>query len=436
MTTRSRIAVPEPDFALAAELFETLDKHTRDGAGITRASYGDGEQFAHDLMAQTARAAGLDVSTDATGNLYLTLKGRNPGAGTFLIASHLDSVPQGGNFDGAAGVIAGIAIVTAWRRAGFVPAHDVAVMAIRAEESTWFPYSYIGSKGALGLLPAEALEVRRADTGRTLAEHIDALGFDSKAVRRQTPHLKPKDVKGYVELHIEQGPVLVGTGTPVALVTGIRGSFRYRDAKIFGEYGHSGAVPRPYRRDAVVAAAEFVTRLHAQWIALEQAGHDLTVTMGKLFTDAHEHAFSKIAGEVSLCIDVRSHSKPTLGIVKDYVDALAAEIAATHKVRFDLGPLTGSEPALMDADLLRRFDEAANALTIPHATMASGAGHDAAVFAGAGIPSAMIFVRNRNGSHNPDEAMEMSDFELAVRVLNRGIASFSEPPSSEDIHDS
>jgi N-carbamoyl-L-amino-acid hydrolase len=419
-------SVPEPDFRLAAELFETLDKKTRDGAGITRTSYGEGEQFAHDLMATTAREAGLGVSIDATGNLYLTLKGRHPKAGTFLIASHLDSVPQGGNYDGAAGVIAGMAIVCAWKQAGFVPAHDIAVMAIRAEESTWFPYSYIGSKGSLGLLPAAALDVVRADTGRSLGEHMAELGFDPEAVRQQSPHLQVKDVKGYAELHIEQGPVLVGTGTPLALVTGIRGSFRYREAKIFGEYGHSGAVPRAYRHDAVVAAAEFVSRLHAKWIELEGHGHDLTVTIGKLFTNAEEHAFSKIAGEVELCIDVRSHSKPTLAIVKDYVDALAAEIATTHKVRFELGTLTGSEPAIMDHDLLRRFSDAATSLAIPHTQMASGAGHDAAVFAGAGIPSAMIFVRNQNGSHNPDEAMDMSDFELAVRVLNRGIASFSE----------
>jgi N-carbamoyl-L-amino-acid hydrolase len=421
----SSTRVPEPDFKLAAELFEALDERTRDGTGITRASYGEGEQFAHELMAKTARTAGLDVSTDATGNLYVTLKGRDPQAGTFLIASHLDSVPQGGNFDGAAGVIAGMAIVTAWKRANFVPAHDVAVMAIRAEESTWFPYSYIGSKGSLGLLTADALNVKRADTGRSLAEHIDELGFNSDAVRKQTPHWAAKDVKGYVELHIEQGPVLIGTNTPLALVTGIRGSFRYREAKVFGEYGHSGAVPRAYRHDAVVAAAEFVTRLQAKWIELEAQGHDLTVTIGKFFTDANEHAFSKIAGEVDLCIDVRSHSKPTLAIVRQFVDALAAEIAAAHKVRFDLGTVTGSEPAIMDDELLRRFDDAATKLAIPHARMASGAGHDAAVFAGAGIPTVMIFVRNQNGSHNPDEAMEMSDFELAVRVLNRGVASFS-----------
>jgi N-carbamoyl-L-amino-acid hydrolase len=419
------MSIPEPDFDLARELFDTLDRNTRDGAGITRASYGTGEQFAHDLMADTARKAGLTVTHDPTGNLYITLKGRDRQSGTFLVASHLDSVPQGGNFDGAAGVIAGMAIVTAWKRTNFVPAHDVTVMGIRAEESTWFPYSYIGSKGALGLLPSDALDVTRADTGRTLAQHIDELGFDSISVRRQQPFLAVKDVKGYVELHIEQGPVLTGTDTPLALVTGIRGSFRYREAKIIGEYGHSGAVPRAYRHDAVVAAADFVTQLNAKWIELESQGHDLTVTIGKFFTDPEQHAFSKIAGEVDLCIDVRSHSKSTLAVVRKFVDALAATIASNHKVRFDLGALTGSEPALMDDGLLARFEAAATMLAIPHSKMASGAGHDAAVFAGVGIPSAMVFVRNQNGSHNPDEAMQMEDFELAVRVLNRGIASFN-----------
>jgi N-carbamoyl-L-amino-acid hydrolase len=423
--------IPEPDFELAASLFDTLERNTRDVVGITRASYGAGEQFAHDLMAETGRKAGLDVSNDNAGNLYITLRGLQRNAGTFLIASHLDSVPQGGNFDGAAGVIAGMAIVTAWKRANFVPAHDVAVMSIRAEESTWFPYSYIGSKGALGVLSPEALEVTRADTGRTLAEHIDELGFDANAVRNGTPHLFARDLKGYVELHIEQGPVLIGTDKPLALVTGIRGSFRYREAKVIGEYGHSGAVPRAYRHDAVVAAADFVSQLDAKWVDLESQGHDLTVTIGKFFTDPAQHAFSKISGQVDLCIDVRSHSKPTLDLVRQYVDALAADIARSHKIRFELGVLTGSAPALMDEHLLDRFDAAATALSISHSRMASGAGHDAAVFAGAGIPSAMIFVRNQNGSHNPDEAMRMDDFQLAVRVLNHGIASFSIKSSSD-----
>ena len=315
--------IPQPDMALAARLFDILAANTKDTAGFTRASYGHGEQFAYDLIAETAREAGLLVESDVAGNMYLTLKGREPGKGTFLIGSHVDTVPQGGNFDGAAGVIAGIAILTAWKRAGFVPSGDVAVIVIRAEESTWFPYSYIGSKTALGVLPPAALEIPRADTGRTLAQHMAELGFDPDAVARGQTRWTPANLRGYVELHIEQGPVLENRDIPVALVTGIRGSFRYRDARILGEYGHSGAVPREYRHDAVVAAAAFVSQLDSEWVRLEREGHDLTVTIGKLFTDPQQHAFSKIAGEIGICIDVRSHSKPTLDLMKDYVGRLA-----------------------------------------------------------------------------------------------------------------
>lgn len=415
--------IPQPDMALAARLFDILAEHTRDTAGFTRASYGDGEQFAYELMAKTAREAGLIVTSDVAGNMYLTLKGRDPARGSFLIGSHVDTVPQGGNFDGAAGVIAGVATLAAWKRSGFVPPGDTAVIVIRAEESTWFPYSYIGSKSALGLLPPAALDIPRADTGRTLAQHMQDLGFDPKAVAGGETQWTPNTLRGYVELHIEQGPVLTGRDIPVALVTGIRGSFRYRDARILGEYGHSGAVPRAYRHDAVVAAADFVSQLDREWVRLEGEGHDLTVTVGKLFTDSQQHAFSKIAGEVGICIDVRSHSKPTLAMMKDHVDKLAAEISKKYGVRFELGALTGSEPAMMDRSLLDTFTKAATRLSIPHMQMASGAGHDAATFAHFGVPSAMIFVRNENGSHNPDEAMRMDDFELATRVLAHGVAA-------------
>jgi N-carbamoyl-L-amino-acid hydrolase len=160
---------------------------------------------------ETGRAAGLATTTDAAGNLYVTLKGRDPEQGTFLIASHLDSVPRGGNFDGAAGVIAGIAILTAWKHGGFQPAGDVAVMAIRAEESTWFPYSYIGSKAAFGLLPQAALEIPRADTGRTLAQHMAELGTAAAAVA----HISQTSFAAMWSC-IEQGPVLVGRDIPIA----------------------------------------------------------------------------------------------------------------------------------------------------------------------------------------------------------------------------
>jgi N-carbamoyl-L-amino-acid hydrolase len=413
--------VPEPDIALAQRLFDTLADKTRDTKGVTRAPYGEGEQFAHDLVMAEAHKVGLLTTIDAAGNLYIRLPGSNPNSRQIIIGSHLDSVPMGGNFDGAAGVLTGLAVVVGWRKAGFCLAGDVTVMAIRAEESNWFPYSYIGSKSALGLLPPAALEVRRSDTGRTLADHMAALGFKPEAVRAGEPQIKPKDIRAYIELHIEQGPILVEQKQAAALVTGIRGSFRFREARVRGEYAHSGAVPRKYRHDAVVGAADLIMRLQSEWLRHEAEGHDMVFTVGMLSTDPAQHAFSKISGDVGLSIDVRSHTPATLDSMRQRVIEIADEVGRENGVRVELGALTGSTPATMDRGLLDVFGVAMDRIGEPRCEMACGAGHDAAVFAGAGVPTLMLFVRNENGSHNPDEAMDMADFAIATRVLANGL---------------
>jgi N-carbamoyl-L-amino-acid hydrolase len=417
--------VPEPDIALAERLFETLADKTRDTRGVTRASYGDGEQFAHDLVTEEAHKVGLPTLVDAAGNLYVRLPGSNPNGRAIIIGSHLDSVPMGGNFDGAAGVLTGLAIIAGWQKAGFRLADDVTVMAIRAEESNWFPYSYIGSKSALGLLPAVALDVRRSDTGRTLADHMTALGFRPDTVRAGEPQIKPKDVRAYIEMHIEQGPILVEQKQAAALVTGIRGSFRYREARVIGEYAHSGAVPLRYRHDAVVGAADLIMRLQKEWLRLEAEGHDMVFTVGMLSTDPAQHAFSKISGEVNLSIDVRSHNPPTLDLMRKRVTEAADEVGKQHGVRVDLGPLTDSTPAIMNRELLDVFGAAMDRIGVPRFEMASGAGHDAAVFAGAGVPTIMLFVRNDRGSHNPNEEMDMADFATVTRLLANGLTQIA-----------
>src|SRR5947208_11138909 len=144
--------VIQPDLDLAASLFEALSRATRRGRGIVRDSYGDGEQAAHDITRSAADAAGLEVSIDPIGNLSMTLPGRDRSAPRIVIGSHLDSVPQGGNFDGAAGVVAGVSATSALRRAGVVPPADICVMGIRAEESAWFDIAYLGSNNAFNLL--------------------------------------------------------------------------------------------------------------------------------------------------------------------------------------------------------------------------------------------------------------------------------------------
>ena len=415
-------AVPEnasPDVPLAGWLFEELRRRTGTAEGITRASYGSGEAIAHAIVRREAEALGLAVAEDAALNLYATLPGRERGPIT-VVGSHLDSVPLGGNFDGAAGVLMGLSVLAGFRRAGVRPRRDVTVMAIRAEESTWFNASYIGSRAALGLLSAEAVDTAvRSDNGRTLADCLSAAGGDPEVLRRGDAFLDPRSIGAFVEPHIEQGPCLVERGLPVGIVTGIRGSFRHREARCLGAYAHSGATPRAARQDAVSAVAALITALNALWTDLAERGEDLAITVGQISTDPAEHAFSKVAGRVDFALDVRSQSPGTLDRVRFALGGLVSAVEREHRVACALGPLTGTEPARMDEAVVAALSEASWASGLDSPPMACGAGHDAAVFAGAGVPTGMLFIRNEHGSHNPREAMALEDFAAAAAVLSR-----------------
>src|SRR5262245_8093139 len=398
-------------------MFAELDRHTRVGRGITRDTYGAGENFAHRLAEQTARALGLEIATDAALNLYMTLPGRDRSLPRFVTGSHMDSVPQGGNYDGAAGVVAGLSAVAGLKAQGIVPQRDVTVMAIRGEEAAWFNSSYIGSHAAFGKLATEAFDVPRSDTGRPLADHMSEAGCDVASLRQRKAHLSPDAIAAFVEVHIEQGPVLEQAGLPVGIVTGIRGCLRHRDAKCLGEYAHSGAAPRLLRRDAVAATAEFVHRLGEVCIQMEESGADLVFTVGQFNTDPTVAAPSKVAGETRFVLDFRGLEEAVMRDASAAAARLAEEIGGRHKVRFALGEALYSYPAAMDRELRRQLHGLAGNLDIPAMELASGAGHDSAVFATLGVPAGMIFIRNSNGSHNPDEAMELEDFGLAADLL-------------------
>jgi N-carbamoyl-L-amino-acid hydrolase len=415
-----------PDLALAERLFEELHASTFDGVGITRDAYGEGERRAHAVVRAAAEGIGLECRTDPIGNLLMTLPGTDRAAKRVLLGSHLDSVAEGGNFDGAAGVLVGLAAVSGMRRAGFVPARDVTVVAVRAEEAgSWFPISYPGSRGALGLLRAEELQVKRQDNGRSLADHMRDEGFDPGFVERGGRTFSKDDTAAFLELHIEQGPVLEGNGLPVGIVTGIPGSRRLRGARVLGEYNHSGATPRRYRRDAAIALAELAHRVDDRWVELETRGHSLVVTFCVMGT-TEDAGFTKIAGEARFQLDVRSVNPRSCDLLMETLYEAVPEIEARRGVRFELGAETKSRAAPMDAGIQAGLATAADALEVRHLSMASGAGHDAAAFAMAGIPAGMIFVRNQNGSHNPKEAMRMEDFGKACAVVTRWASEASQ----------
>jgi N-carbamoyl-L-amino-acid hydrolase len=225
-----------------------------------------------------------------------------------------------------------------------------------------------------------------------------------------------------VELHIEQGPVLTRRDMPVGIVSGIRGTIRARDARVVGVHAHSGAVPREYRRDALLAAVEFAAALERRWGEWLAEGRDMVATFGKFSTDPAQASLTKVPGLVTFTLDIRSEEETLLDAAESFVRSQAAAIGERRGVTVDLGRIDRAAPALMTPALRARLKEQAGALGIPAIDIASGGGHDAANFAAAGIATVMIFVRNPNGSHHPDEDMAMADFAQAARLLTALLA--------------
>ncbi|WP_202984858.1 hydantoinase/carbamoylase family amidase [Paraburkholderia sp. SG-MS1] len=409
--------VCQPDIEMAARLFETLRVQGFDGVGITRDAYGAGENAAHALMKAEAEKLGLETMSDFAGNLHMTLAGKDRTAPRILIGSHLDSVAQGGNYDGAAGVVGGLAVVAGLIRGGFVPPVDITVIAVRAEESgSWFPAGYPGSKATLGTLPVELLEAQRKDTQRTLAEHMTDCGCDVEAIRTGQRLFGPDNVAAYLELHIEQGPVLDSEGISVGVVTGIPSSRRLRAGRVIGEYNHSGATPRKYRADAAIALAELAVKLDEYWGDLDATGRQVVCTFCVLETTA-DASFTKIAGEARFQLDVRSIDPGTVQAVFDRLHQLVPEIEARRHVRFELGGEGANDGVPMHPLIRRDLIDAANAAGVRCIEMPSGGGHDPVAFALAGVPAGLLFVSNQHGSHNPHEAMRLEDFDAACRVM-------------------
>ena len=404
--------------AVVASLFETLRAGSLDksGEGVTRDTFGPGEQFGYAVIEKHASAMGLELERDAASNLYMTLPGRNRKLPRIMMGSHLDSVGNGGNFDGAAGVIGGLVAMQSLTALGLMPACDVTTMAIRAEESVWFQVSYIGSRSAFGVLPDGALEARRVDTGRTLAAHMAECGADVEAVRERKAHLQAKDIKAWCEIHIEQAPQLIEAGLPVAIGTGVPGNFRYPEIRIHGAWAHVG-LPRRFRHDAVLAASDFAIGLDEIWKANDAAKRPMAFTIGRFYTDATEHALTKVAGLMTLSLDVRAYDKAHLVALEAEVIALAGAIETKRGVRIDLGARATADVAPSDQSLFGALTTSAEALGIKSMPLASPASHDTATFTVAGVPSCMLFVRNANGSHNPHEAMEIDDFLDAAAVM-------------------
>ena len=406
---------------LVQDLLDGVAAIGADPPGITREAYGRGENEAHHLIRAAGEALGMQASIDAGANLSLRLMAENPQAPPIIIGSHLDSIIQGGNFDGAAGVIAGIGAVAALRAAGTTPQRDIEVLALRCEEAVWFGLGLIGSRCMLARLPPGALALRHARTGKTLAESIAAAGGDPARLHQAEPLRDPAALGAYLEVHIEQAPQLVEAGMPIAICLANPGNLRHPHIRIVGEDAHTG-LPHRFRRDAALAGADLSLCLEKLWLAEEAAGRPMAVTIGRFHTPADRHSLTAVSGEFEMSLDLRGYDAAHLAALEAQLHGMVAEVAARRKVKITLGERSSAAPGLMDPGLMKGLADAAAASAIPTTRLNSPGTHDANNFAAAGVRTGMLLVRNQNGSHNPHEAMETDDLMAAIAVLARFLA--------------
>ena len=386
------------------------------GATVTRTFGTPAFIKGRDLVQSWFKAAGLETRLDGIGNLRGRLASEQPGAKTFVLASHIDTVVNAGKYDGPLGVLMGLDLVENIIQQGTKLPFNLELIAFSDEEGVRFHTTYLGSKVVTGAFDLATLQ--KTDTqGITLARAIADMGGDVSALAAAA---LPAEWLGYFELHIEQGPVLWENRVPIALVTAIAGQQRV-ELTWQGMAGHAGTVPMPMRQDALIAAAEFV--LAAEAFALAH-GQGLVATVGQLHIPYS--ASNVIPGQVVHSLDLRSPDAGQLAAAYDTLREQADAIANRRGVALHWQLVQGTAPVQCDARLNDLLAQAIATSGHEVVRLVSGAGHDA-VPVSAVAPATMAFVRCYKGiSHNPLENVEAADVAAALEVAERFLLLLSE----------
>lgn len=380
-----------------------FDAIGRTASGINRVAYSDADLAGRAFTLDLFRQAGLAPRLDAAGNIVGRLAGSEPTLPPIVIGSHVDSVTDGGNFDGPVGSFGGIEVARSLREQGVRLRHPVEVVVWANEEG-----GLIGSKLAVGALASVDLD-GVARSGKTNREGI---GFIGGNVERLPESVRPRGSAAcYIELHIEQGGLLEQAGLQVGVVQGIVG-LRFLEVTVTGFANHAGTTPMDQRQDAMLGAARFIVAVNETIRA--EPGRQVA-TVGRLVAEPNTR--NVIPGQVVLTVDLRDLDSAKLARLAETLDRIGREIGAATRTEFRVHSVTTSEPALADGGLMELIGGSAEALGLSRQRMPSGAGHDAQQLALI-APMGMIFVPSVGGiSHSPREFTKADDVVRGVDVL-------------------
>ncbi|WP_411201413.1 allantoate amidohydrolase [Kosakonia cowanii] len=389
--------------------------------GLTRVYLSSEHLQANALVAQWMQQAGMNTWQDAVGNICGRYEAAQPGAQALLLGSHLDTVRNAGRYDGMLGVLAAIEVVDALNRAGLRGAQAIEIIGFADEEGTRFNIALLGSRGLTGSWPASWLACEDAQ-GVSVAQALALAGLSADAIfAAQRPEA---DFSAYLELHIEQGPVLEQEDLALGVVSAINGAHRLH-ARFTGEAGHAGTVPMRHRRDALAAAAEWLLFIEQTTQAFAP---DIVATVGTL--QCEPGAVNVIPGVVSLTLDIRSPQDEARDALLQRLLAQAEVIATRRGVSFSHEIFYTIAATPCDEALRARLSDAVREVQGRTMLLPSGAGHDAIAIAER-WPSAMLFVRCAGGiSHHPAESVTEEDVAQALRAFSLAVGQLIARPSA------
>ncbi|QIQ21291.1 Zn-dependent hydrolase [Zophobihabitans entericus] len=390
------------------EHIETIATFTATpGQGTTRMSYSEQDVQVRHYIKQQMAQAGLTVYEDAMGNIFGRLNGKNPDLPVVLIGSHFDSVPNGGAFDGPAGVVMGLEIATLFKEYNLVPEYPLEVVALVEEEGASFGGGLLASRAIAGQVSTADLKSMRDSQGVSAAERMAALGFDANKIAEAVR--KPEQLKAFIELHIEQGPILEQSGEDIGIVETIVG-LSQMIVTVEGKAGHAGTTPMNMRADALLASSQLVQQV----AGFAVAEGETVATVGKL--QVFPNGANVIPSKVIFSIDVRSKDQQKLDRVIDQIKQAIAQ-AQTQFIKTQIEQPIYVKPINLDKEICQLLTENSDKLNLKSRVMVSGAGHDAMVFAGF-TRVGLIFVPSRNGlSHHPDEWTDYDQIQKGVEVI-------------------
>src|SRR5580692_7039686 len=386
--------------------------------GISRLVFAEADQEARIWLRAQCRDAGLSVREDAVGNMFARWTGARPELGAIGTGSHIDAIPHSGKFDGTVGVLGGLEAIRALRQSGFQPQRSIELLLFTAEEPTRFGLGCLGSRMLSGGLKGDADARLKDSEGSTLAELRAAAGFQGSLdqVRLQDGYYA-----AFVELHIEQGPLLEKEGLPVGIVTSIAAPAALR-ITIEGEGGHAGGVLMPDRKDAFCAAAEIVLAVEER--ARATGSIDTCGTVGKCHI--YPGAVNSIPSRVEMDVDIRDTDEQRRNRVLKELEQACARVAAKRNVQVKITPINADAPATCSPQIIEAVIQAAAENGLAYKKMVSRAYHDS-LFMARIAPVGMVFIPCRGGvSHRPDEYSAPQEIENGAKVLAGTLAKLSQ----------